>query len=200
MLRNVWSVLAAGTFILLSGMPVRAQTLSVTPLAGAYIPTGNFQELLDNAGELWEVERSTELAVGLNVQLGSLRGSLAYITGAEMTREGVTGTENLGDGSLLAGALDLVVRPIPRILGFQAYVLGGIGFKRESYSYDRDGFQDPFPSDERKGTAHFGVGADFMLGRIGVVAEVTDFLSRSETGNWDQHDAFAMVGLRIGLF
>jgi hypothetical protein len=200
MRRIVWPALAAGAFIFLCGMPVRAQTMSVTPLVGAYVPTGNFQELLDQAGELWEVERRAELAVGLNVQLGSLRGSLAYITGSELTREGVTGTEDLGDGSLLAGALDLVVRPIPRILGFQAYALGGVGFKRESYSYDQDGFDDPFPSSERNGTAHFGVGADFMLGRIGVVAEVTDFLSRSETGDWDQHDAFAMVGLRIGLF
>jgi hypothetical protein len=35
-----------------------------------------------------------------------------------------------------------------------------------------------------------------MLGGFGIMAEVTDYITRSE-GGFGQHDAFAFVGLRV---
>ena len=36
-----------------------------------------------------------------------------------------------------------------------------------------------------------------MLGPVGVVAEISDFISRDPDGDWNVHDAFAMVGLKL---
>lgn len=54
------------------------------------------------------------------------------------------------------------------------------------------------PRDRSDVAIQVGVGADLMLGGFGVVLEITDHISR-QSGGFGRHDAFAMVGLRIGL-
>jgi hypothetical protein len=175
----------------------RAQGIAMTPTAGAFIPASDLRGLRDQA-EQRRLERQAALGIGLNVEAGMFRGTLAYATGATLTDRGVNGRSDIGDGSVLALAADVVWRPLPRLL-VQPYLLGGGGLKRQDYSYTAAGFADVFPRDRTDFTLHFGAGADVMLGGFGIVAEVTDFLSRDGRDRFAQHDAFAMVGLRFRL-
>ena len=176
-----------------------AQGITVTPALGAFVPASDLREL-GEAAEQRSLDRSGTLGLGVNVDAGWLRGSIAYATGATLTDRGITGRGDIGDGSVLALAADFVWRPLPRIL-VQPYLLGGGGLKRQEYSYDDAGFADVFPADRTDFTLHFGVGADIWLGGIGVMAEITDFLSRRSDDSFGQHDAFIMAGLRfrVGL-
>lgn len=195
-MRSIQRLLLAVLFTGALAAPAAAQVY-ITPSVGGYIPASDFQTLRGEAHEA-RVERSATMALGLNLELGALRGSLAYVTGTELTEDGVANRGAIGDGSMLAGSLGLVMRPIPRILGLQPYVLGGAGFKRHGYSYNDDGFSLGLPEDQTDFALHFGVGADLMLGRIGVMAEFTDFVSRDN--GWGPHDGFATIGLKLRLF
>lgn len=175
-----------------------AQEIHVTPLIGAYTQASDFEELRGDA-ETIRATRESALALGLNVELGALRASIAYASDATLQDDGVENRDRIGTASLLAASADLVLRPIPRIFGVQPYALGGVGLKRAAYSYERDGFGDAFPEDDSDVGAHLGLGADFMFGRLGLTAEVSDYLTRSASGDWDQHDAFGMVGLRLRI-
>jgi hypothetical protein len=91
------------------------------------------------------------------------------------------------------------VRPLPRLL-VQPYLLGGVGLKRQDFSFTDDGLgENPLPSDRTDLALHVGIGADLMLGGVGIMAEVTDYVTRTEEKTFGQHDAFAFVGLRIRL-
>jgi hypothetical protein len=171
----------------------QAQGIHITPLAGIYVPGSEWREIQSGA-ERVRVERDGSLALGLNLELGSLRGSLGYVTGGRISEEGVAG--DIGDGSLLTAALDLVIRPLPRLL-VQPYLFAGPGLVREQYSFDAGRFSG-FPRDESHFALHLGAGADLMLGRLGVAAELSDWISRPDDGG-TQHDVFIMVGLRVRL-
>ena len=184
--------------LLIGGGEAAAQGISITPSVGAYIPASDLYDLRDELNEgIVRADKDAALGLGLAVELGWLRGSLAYVSGAEVSREGVSGTEKIGEGPLLLGAADLVVRPIPRLLVVQPYLLGGFGFKNASY--DSDNPTAILPEDKNSTALHIGVGADLVLGSIGIVAEVTDFISRDEDDDWSEHDAFAMIGLKFRL-
>lgn len=195
-MRSIQRLLLAILFVGALAAPASAQVY-ITPTVGGYVPASDFQTLRGEARDA-RIERSATMALGMNLELGALRGSLAYVTGTELTEDGVADRGAIGDGSMLAGSLGLVVRPIPRILGLQPYVLGGAGFKRYGYSYNDDGFSIGFPEDKTDFALHFGVGADLMLGRLGVMAEFTDFVSRDD--GWGPHDGFATIGLKLRLF
>jgi hypothetical protein len=185
---------AAVAAALFAAPSAAAAQIHITPAAGAYIPASDLRGLQAEAEER-RLNRESTLGLGLNIDAGWLRGSIAYATGASVSEDGVQGSENIGDGSVLAVAADLVLRPLPRVL-VQPYLLGGLGFKRLDYSYSEDGVTGALPADQREVALHVGVGADVMFGRIGVMAEITDYISRNESG---QHDAFAFVGLRYRL-
>lgn len=190
------------TLFALAALALGAQAASaqiqITPSIGAYIPASDLKDLRSQADEA-RLEREGTLGLGLNVQFGSLRGSIAYATGATITEDGVDDQDEIGEGSVLAVAADFVVRPLPRII-VQPYLLGGAGFKREDYSYNDEGVStNILPEDNRELTLHFGVGADLMLGSIGIMAEVTDFLSKDQEDSWGRHDAFAFVGLKFNV-
>lgn len=172
-----------------------AQGLSVTPTIGVFIPAGDLEAVREGV-ETTRLSREGTLGVGLNVESGWLRGSLAYASGATISEEGTQG--DVGDGSVLAVAADIVMRPLPRV-GVQPYLLAGAGFKRQNFSYDDEGVGNPLPEDQRDLTLHVGIGADLMLGGIGVIAEITDFISKTPADEWGQHDAFAMIGLKLRL-
>jgi len=186
---------AAAAAMALAAAPTEAQ-IYITPAAGVFIPASDLEDL-EGQAEQTRLERSGTLGLGLNIEFGWLRGSIAYATGANISEEGVDG--EVGDGSVLAAAADLVVRPLPRIL-VQPYLLGGVGLKRQDFSFEDDGVgTNPLPSDQSDLALHFGVGADLMLGGFGIMAEVTDYLTRTEDGDFGQHDVFALVGLKIRL-
>lgn len=189
-----WAVAAA--LFTASASALNAQGLTITPAIGAYIPASDLKDLREGANER-RLEREGTFGLGLNLEAGWLRGSLAYASGATISSDGVEG--DIGDGSVLAVAADLVVRPLPRVL-VQPYLLGGLGLKRTDYSYDDEGLgTNPLPEDKRDVALHVGIGADLMFGGIGIMAEVTDYITKKDDGGFGQHDAFAFVGLKFRL-
>jgi hypothetical protein len=183
----------------LAASPAAASAqIHVTPAMGAFVPAGDLRQLRDEADQR-RLQREGTLGLGLNVDAGWLRGSLAYATGATINERGVGGRDAIGDGSVLAVAADVVIRPLPRLI-VQPYLLAGAGLKRQDYSFDREGVgANPLPRDRSDFALHAGLGADIMFGGIGIMAEITDFISRNEEGAFGQHDAFALVGLRLRL-
>jgi hypothetical protein len=169
----------------------RAQTTSITPLIGGYVPAGDWVELRAGAENVANRREGTR-SWGLNVEFGPLRGSVAYASGMNIKN---ASRQDIGTGSVLGYAGDFVVRPVMRML-VQPYILGGVGQKL--YRFDQASIE-PADFKSRQFAFHGGIGADVMLGSIGIAAEVTDFLSKSERQNWNVHDAFAMVGLRVRL-
>jgi hypothetical protein len=178
-------------FQMVAAAPAGAQT-RFTLLGGAYIPATDFYEIRDGARTVGAA-REAALGLGLNIEMGMFRASLAYATGATLTDGGVQDGADLGDGTVLAGALGGVLRPIPRIL-VQPYLVGGVGAKRQGFS-----FEDATSASSTDLALHFGIGADLMLGGLGAVLEVTDFVSRRPDSGGGQHDAFVMVGVRLRL-
>lgn len=172
-----------------------AQGITVTPQIGFYVPGDDFDSL-EQEGQQVRVKKEGSLALGLNIDLGFLRGSLAYASAATITTSGTT-TGEIGDGKVLAVAADLVLRPLPRII-VQPYLLLGGGLRRTDYSYDEEGF-DAFPEEDSDFAGHVGVGADMNLGPVGVSAEITDFISKDENDDWKRHDAFGFVGVKLRL-
>lgn len=187
----------AGPLLALSAQSAAAQVY-ITPAVGVYIPASDLDDLQDQADQT-RLDRSGTLGLGFNLELGWLRGSVAYATGASISEEGVDGQDEIGDGSVLAVAADLIVRPLPRLL-VQPYLLGGVGLKRQDFSYDDEGVStNPLPSDKTDFALHAGLGADVMLGRIGIMAEISDYITRNEDSTFGQHDAFALIGLRFRM-
>jgi len=182
----------------LAGTTVASAQITVTPVIGGYLPATDVRTLKGDARQIG-LERTATMAVGLNVELGSLRGSLAYVTGSSLSDTGVTNSGQIGDGSLLALAAGVVLRPLPRIVGLQPYVVGGGGVKRSGYSFRSSGYAVDFPESETDLAAHFGGGADFMLGRLGLVVEVTDFVTFKDS-SFGPHDVFGTVGVRLRVF
>lgn len=196
MMRAMSGAVTAG-LLALTAAPAAAQ-IYITPAAGVFIPASDLEDL-EGQAEATRLSRSGTLGLGVNLELGWLRGSVAYATGATISEEGVADEDDIGDGSVLAVAADLIVRPLPRLL-VQPYLLGGVGLKRQDFSYDDDGVgTNPLPPDLTDFALHAGLGADVMLGRFGIMAEITDYITRNEDSTFGQHDAFALVGLRVRL-
>jgi hypothetical protein len=196
-MKNTSFALAAVAALLVLVPGDAGAQLYVTPALGAYIPASDLRDLRGET-EQRRLSREGTLGLGLNLEAGWLRGSIAYASGATINESGVQNRDAVGDGSVLAVAADLVLRPLPRLL-VQPYLLGGAGFKRLDYSYAAEGLSHPLPADRRDVALHVGLGADVMFGGIGVMAEITDYITRHPGGGFGQHDAFAFVGLRVRL-
>ena len=179
----------------------RAQSITISPLVGIYGQANSLDHLRSQADSIINIKRESALALGANLELGFLRASLNYVSGATIKRNGST-SGDLGKGKILMGAADAVIRPIPRIVVFQPYALAGIGFKK----FDYDVHNTSFGSLKNNSTAafHVGLGADLMFGGVGIVGEVTDYVSKGQAdASGDkplQHDAYGLVGLRLRLF
>ncbi len=180
----------------------RAQSITISPLVGVYTQANSLDQLRAQADTI-SIKRQSALALGANVELGFLRASLNYVSGATIqAKSGTSITGDLGKGKILMGAADAVLRPIPRIVIFQPYALAGIGFKK----FDYDINQTSLGTVKSNSTAafHAGLGADLMFGGLGVLAEVTDYISQGEPNAAGkkqlQHDAYGMLGLRFRLF
>jgi hypothetical protein len=196
-MKRSFLVLAAAA--MLAPVAAQAQGISVTPSVGMYIPASDLYQLRDDATQA-TIDKEGTFALGMNIDFGMLRGTIAYASGAQINQRGVTNQENIGDGKLLAIAGDLVLRPIPRLIVIQPYLIAGAGFRQENYSYNDSGVAGAMPADQRDFALHAGLGADIMLGRFGVVAEFSDFITKDEEDKWAQHDGFGFVGLKVRVF
>jgi len=171
-------------------LPLRAQ-VSITPLVGGYIPAGNLTDITTSAQNVAKTRNGT-LSLGVDVDLGPLRGSVAYASGTTIKN---ANRQEIGKGNVAAAAADLVIRPIPRIL-VQPYLLAGAGekwLKLDQSATLANG------ANTRSFAWHGGVGADLMLGSMGIAAELTDFLGKNADDKWNAHDAFFMVGLKFRM-
>lgn len=177
-----------------------AQGVNLTINGGAYRQAGDFMTLKSSAREV-DLEAGTTFALGANLELGSIRATAAYVTGAQLREHGIENSDKIGEGTLLAGAADVVVRPIPRILLVQPYLLGGVGFKRHSFSFSKSDDDADLPeiAPITDLALHWGFGADLMLGGFGIMAEINDFVTFTDK-KFGKHDAFGVIGLRLRLF
>lgn len=183
--------LLPATALVLAASIAHAQ-VSITPMVGGYVPASNVNQVTGDASNIAKTREGT-LSLGANLDLGMLRFSGAYATGTTIKN---SNKQDIGKGSVLATTADLVIRPLPRIL-VQPYIVAGAGEK--FYKYDES---PTLLSGGNRNTfaLHGGLGADVMLGSVGVVAELTDFVSKSPaTDKWNVHDAFLMAGLKIRL-
>lgn len=179
---------AAAVLVAGAAVPARAQ-LSI--LAGGYVPASDVHQVTSGATTIAEQRKGT-LSLGANLEMGPFRISSAYATGTTIQD---ASRQDIGKGSVLGLAGDLVIRPLPRLL-VQPYLLGGAG--KTFYKYDQSTtFTDA--STRSQFAWHGGVGADLKLGGMGVVAELTDFLSKDAADKWNTHDAFFMVGVKLGM-
>ena len=203
------SVALAGASLLLASAAgaLRAQSITLSPLVGVYTQANSVDQLRSNANAL-SIKRESALALGGNLDIGFLRASLNYVSGATVQQNGTTSFSSsgeIGKGKILMGAADAVLRPIPRLIVLQPYALAGIGFKKFDYDTNQN-LSSAFGSVKSNSTAafHAGVGADLMFGGIGVMAEVTDYISKGQqdagASSQMQHDAYGLLGLKFRLF
>ena len=162
--------------------------ISITPMIGGYVPASNVNQVTGDAQNLAKTRDGT-LSLGANVDFGLLRVTGMYASGTTLKN---ASKDDIGKGSVLGLAADLVIRPLPRVF-VQPYLIAGAGQK--FYRYDQS--TTLLNENDRDFTLHGGIGADLMLGSIGVAAELTDFLSKGANDKWNVHDAFLMVGLKL---
>ena len=182
---------SAAALVAIVALPMRAQ-IAITPMVGGYIPASDVNQVTGSAQGIAKTRDGT-LSLGANVDLGMLRGTLMYASGTTIKN---ASKEDIGKGSVLAAGADLVIRPLPRIF-VQPYLIAGAAEKFYKYSDTPSFFVDN--GSDRDFAFHGGVGADLMLGSIGVAAELTDFLSKGADKKWNVHDAFLMVGMKFRL-
>ncbi len=206
--RGSAALLGAALLLASAGGALRAQSITLSPLLGVYTQANSVDKLRSNANDM-SIKRESALALGGNLEIGFLRASLNYVSGANIRQTGTTSFSTSGDigkGRILMGAADAVLRPIPRLIVLQPYALAGIGFKKFNYDTNQN-LSSAFGSVKSNSTAafHAGVGADLMFGGFGIVAEITDYVSKGQTdisgsNSQMQHDAYGMVGLRLKVF
>lgn len=163
----------------------------VAPRIGVYAPLGSLMETGTS-----EIKIKGGLGLGLSVELDlplspvNVRANFDGALGRDVEEDGV----KIGDVDIVNLTGDLVLRPFPRVVA-QPYLLAGAGIKRYSSGF---GAGDDSSSDF---TGHVGAGIDAKLGPLGLLVEVSDYIS-SFKPNGDsklQNDVFIMAGLRIGL-
>lgn len=204
--RGLNAVAGAALLLAVSSGGAAAQGLTISPLLGAYTQANSVDQLRGNVKTM-SIQRESALALGANLEVGFFRASLNYVSGATVKQSGndfpdITGS--VGKGRILMGAADVVIRPIPRLVVLQPYALAGIGFKNFSYDPTQNVVDEIGQvKDHSTAAFHAGVGADLMFGGVGIVAEVTDYMSQGQadaSGHRDlQHDAYGMLGLRFRL-
>lgn len=184
------AVLSA-TALLAFAVPAMRAQIVIEPMVGGYVPASNVNQVQGSATNIAKTRDGT-LSLGMNVDFGMLRGTLAYASGTTIKN---ASKQDIGKGNVLAAAADLVIRPLPRLF-VQPYLIAGAGEK--FYRYDESTTLASGGSNQDF-AFHGGLGADLMLGHVGVVAELTDFLSKGADAKWNVHDAFLMVGLRLPI-
>ena len=214
-MRSTTRIMVALAGVACMAAPAAAQVpgieLSVLPKVGFYSPASDLAAAQDALGEVVD-DRGGSLALGLALEMGvpltalGVRVGFDYVTGSEFTYEDEAAVEATAEQTMLAITGDVVLRPIPRLVVVQPYLLAGAGVKRYDFSFDEDAGTDieaAFPESETDFTIHAGIGVDLGLGPIALIAELSDYISWYETGADEsemQNDLFLMAGIRLGLF
>ena len=217
-MRRVAGILVGAAAAALSSAPLAAQvpgiSLELVPKVGFYTPATDLQAAADAAGEIVD-DRGGSLALGLALDIGAalsplnVRVGFDYVTASEFTYADTTGAdlEANGEQTMLAIAGDVILRPIPKLLIVQPYLLAGAGVKRYDFSFadaaEGSDVEEAFPESQTDFTVHAGLGVDLGLGPVALVAELSDYVSwyEAEGGESEmQHDLFIMAGLRVGVF
>lgn len=189
-MKTLRALSSAAALVAIAALPLRAQ-ITITPMVGGYIPASDVNQVTGDAQDVAKTREGT-LSLGANIDFGMLRGTAMYASGTTIKN---ASKQDIGKGSVFAAGADLVIRPLPRIL-VQPYLIAGAAQK--FYDYDESSTLALKGSD-RDFALHGGIGADLMLGSIGVAAELTDFVSKGADNKWNVHDAFLMVGLKFRL-
>ena len=205
---RTWIKVVAGAALAAVAVPAQAQ-ISVVPKIGFYSPAADLEAAREAAGEIVD-ERGGSLALGLAAELGMFRVGFDYVTASEFTWADTTGAdvEASGEQTMLALTGDVILRPIPRILILEPYLLAGAGVKRYDFSFeDASGdteIEEAFPESATDFTVHAGLGVDVDVGPIALVVELSDYVSWYEAEGADgsemQNDLFIMAGVRVGIF
>jgi opacity protein-like surface antigen len=190
---QVWRIVLPLALLGVTGCATNSSRgVHLTPQLGAHRPGDQVYEVSGN-----DLEMENAMALGVTADAGFLRGTALYSSGARISSRGITGTDKIGDGSMLVLSGDAVWRPLPRV-ALQPYLLGGVGLKRFDYSIDDQGFSAMF-DDHTDFAWHVGAGADLMLGNVGIMAEISDYIG-SKNREFGRHDTFVTAGLRIRAF
>lgn len=208
------ALLAAGTAPAAAQMP--GVDVELLPKVGFYTAAGDLQAAATAVGEVVD-DRGGSLAWGAALELSvplsplSFRAGFDYVTGSEFTYADTTGggaTSTSGEQTMLALSADVVLRPLPRLLVVQPYLLAGAGVKRYDFSF-ADAAATPdveqaFPESQTDFTLHAALGLDVGIGPIALFAELGDYVSWYSPEGSDesemQNDIFIMAGLRVGIF
>lgn len=199
-------------------MPQDAQAqIRLVPALGLYAPLSELGEVREGgASTIQAGRRSSTLALGLGLELGSLDGTanlraeIAYATSSDVPLDAVGCADCELRSTLLTGSVAAVIRPLPSLILLRPYLVAGVGLKR--YDFERDdlndeGFTNVFRNQTRP-ALQLGVGSDFRLGPISPRLELATYISRLDAlddngqgeGSDDlQTDLFLMLSLPLSL-
>lgn len=209
-------------FLLLGAAPAEGQSgIRIVPQAGSYTPLSELGEVRDGAGAVMEAgRRSSSLAWGLSLEFGdpgatSFRAQAAYATAADVPVRGFDCVDCVARSTLLTVTAAALLRPLPRLLLVQPYLVLGGGVKRYDFDPEEiqgDGRLRELFDDQLRPAAQLGVGAETRLPLLGlgVQVELTGVVSRYRIpegtlaiplGGADtdlQTDLFLTVGIPLG--
>lgn len=195
-MKSLRSLLALALLTGLAAAPAAAQvpgiSFNLAPRVGYFTPLGPMWE---DAGD--EVKLGSGLAVGVSAELGLLGipfGLRANVDHVLNTSVEVGGTELTDEATMTVITGDLVFGG-PRILPVRPYLLVGGGVKQYDLGAEELG-------EESDLALHVGAGVDLKFGPLGLVAEVSDYVSWFEAFDERkmQNDIFASIGIRVGMF
>lgn len=186
--------------------------IRLVPQVGLYAPLADLGTVRStSAGEAVDIgKKSSTFALGLGLELGNranavaFRGNVAYASSSDVPFTSVGCADCESRSTLTALTATLVLRPLPNLIVVQPYFLAGGGVKRYDFKEEdlRAEGLDALVSDQTKGTAHLGVGAEFSLGGLRLLVELSDYLSSfdldAEGDEELQNDFFLTVGLPLG--
>lgn len=201
--------LAASALLLGFVLPAGSSAqLRILPQAGLYAPVSDLGSVSTVDGARTVGERESSFAYGAALELGPADGTTFRITGLygsdgelPVGDVGCTSAECSVRSTVVNLTGSVVLRPIPRLVLVQPYLVAGGGLKRYDYDFDGDtSLRDALGDDANELTGQLGVGADWTLGIINGTVEISDFVSGSvlDDGGDTQHDFFVTVGLYIG--
>lgn len=204
------AALAAGLLSLLVPGGGEGQEIRLVPHAGLHVPATDHGEARDGPDGRVELGRkSATLALGVAGELDpprlpvGLRATLVHSTDSPVSWVSAQGRPDRTRGSLLVLTGAAVIRPIPRLLAAEPYLLAGGGLRRFGFE-TADPAVEGVLRDQTRGAVHLGGGVDVMLGSLSAVVEVAGVVGRFEPGGeppGDRRtmtDVFLTVGLALG--
>lgn len=221
---------AALTFAVGAGaLPAEAQLrtaqITVTPVAGWYIPVQDLRSVPEGDTSV-PVRRESSPMFGLAVEATfrgtpvSARGQVSYAPGGDLVAVRRAGDEacgtncvrynyrndRLSSSSSFVAVGDAVLRA--QTGRVRPYVAGGAGLRRYSFAQAEldGGFADAFATDVTRFVAHVGAGLEGRVGPLSMHLEVGDYFGHypragaaSQPTVGLQHDLAASFGVRFAV-